>query len=93
MNENDTNDAALLRQVGLGFDIEAFLSGPVGRYLTERAESEINEAVAELCNADPEDPKAIRTIQNRIHRAESFQQWLAEGVQAGMQAEDQLQAQ
>lgn len=93
MNERDEHDAALLRQVGLGFDIEAFLSTPVGIYLTERAESDIKEAVAELCNADPENPKAIREIQNRIHRAESFQQWLAEGVQAGRQAEDQLQAQ
>jgi hypothetical protein len=84
--EGKAAEVALLRTAGLGMDIEAFLGGPVGTYLIRRSEDEIKEAVSDLCRADPDDAKGIRDLQNRIWRAEAFQQWLAEGVQEGYQA-------
>lgn len=80
----------LLKAVDLGFQAEAFLQSDVGRYLVSRAEAQIDEAVELLKNADPEDAKAIRSLQNEIVVAESVQYWLADLIQQGENAQQQL---
>lgn len=77
----------LQRTIAFGLDVEAFVKSPIGVYLADRAESEINDAMEQLKVADPENPKAIRDLQARIWRADSFQRWLAEAIQDGWQAE------
>lgn len=70
----------------LGRETELFLNTPLGGYLIRRTESEIQSGVERLKYADPEDAPRIRQLQSDIRRAESFQNWLAEAVQAGNQA-------
>lgn len=82
--DNDTRE--LQKTIELSFEVEAFLGTSVGKYLIKRAEEDIESAVAELKTVDPENPKAIRTIQSRIQTAEDFQYWLAEAIQAGHNA-------
>lgn len=80
----------LAQEVALGITVEAFLASGIGRYLIARWEAEIEEAVERLKHVDPEDPKAIRELQAQVYRAESLQYWLAEAIQAGISAEDEL---
>ena len=80
----------LLKAVDLGFQAEAFLQSDIGRYLVQRAEAQIEEAVELLKEADPEDPKTIRALQNTIAVAESVQYWLADVIQQGENAQQQL---
>lgn len=83
-------DQDALRRVALGMDIEHFLQGPVGLYIVGRAEQQRAEALDKLAEADPEDPKAIRSIQNQIAIIDSIQQWIADALTDAEQAEKQL---
>lgn len=80
----------LLQQIDLGFQVEAFLQSDIGRYLVERAEAQVEEAVEQLKRADPEDTRRLRAIQHDIHVAEAIQYWLAEAIQAGINAQQEL---
>ena len=76
--------------IDFGFQVEAFLQSQIGEYLIGRAEAEITEAVEELKRVDPNSGDDVRRIQNVIHRAESFQFWLAEAIQSGINAQREL---
>lgn len=86
-----TGTQQLMQEVDLGLQVESFLNGPVGKYLIGRAEDEIAEAVQELKTVVPTDVEKITALQNVVHRAESIQYWLAEAVQAGLNAQQELQ--
>lgn len=73
-----------------GIEVESFLAGPMGRYLTARAHQEVDEALDELKKVDPTDVKKITELQNRVHRGENFDHWLAEAIQEGWAAEEAL---
>lgn len=88
-----SDTTALLKKVEFGLDVQQFLDGKIGKYLVGKAEAEIAEAVEKLKKADPTKPVVITELQNAIHRAESFQYWLAEGMQEGMNAEEALHQQ
>lgn len=77
----------------VGMNAESFLESDVGRYLLGCASQEAAEAYEKLKNADPEDSKTIRQLQNQIWRAESFKQWLEEIINAGRQADQTLRDQ
>ena len=87
-----SEDRELLQRVGLGVEAESFLGSNLGRYLIERAEGERDDAVEDLKEANPDDPKGIRDLQNRIWRAESVQFWLADLINDGRNAMHELQA-
>ena len=74
-------------RIGFGMDVETFMKSPIGRHLTRRANETIFAAHDELAEVDAEDPKAIRTLQNKITAARYFLEWLDEAVTAGEQAE------
>ncbi len=80
----------LFTAVEMGLDAQAFLESRLGKYLVQRAEDERDEAMDELKGADSDSPKLIRSLQNRIWRAEQFQYWIAELIQSGNLAEEQL---
>ncbi|THF55923.1 hypothetical protein [Pseudothauera rhizosphaerae] len=80
-----------LIRVGLMDEAERFLKTNLGRHLVDRAEAERDAAMAELKEADAENPKYIRELQNRIYRAESFQFWLAELITEGRNALHEMQ--
>ena len=80
----------LLQQIDLGFQVEAFLQSDIGRYLVQRAEAQVEESVELLKRAVPEDFASIRAIQHDIKVAESIQYWLADAIQAGINAQAEL---
>jgi hypothetical protein len=89
-------DQELLRDmetVKFGIEVESFLAGPVGRYLTAKAHAEIDEAVEELKRVDATDTSLVQHIQNRIWRAESLDSWLAQAIREGWNAEEHLRNQ
>jgi hypothetical protein len=80
----------LLKTVELGLDVAQFLRSPVGQYLMQKADDERADALADLVDVSPRDPEAIRALQSTIKRADSIQFWLKDAVQAGINAEAQL---
>ena len=85
-----TENSPILQQIDLGFQVEAFLQSDLGRYLVQRAEAQVEEAVEQLKRCSPEDSTQIRAIQHTIQVAESIQYWLAEAIQSGLNAQQQL---
>lgn len=85
-----TENSPILQQIDLGFQVEAFLQSDLGRYLVQRAEAQVEEAVEQLKRCSPEDSAQIRAIQHTIQVAESIQYWLAEAIQSGLNAQQQL---
>ena len=82
MRENEQ----LLRIQALGEEAERFITSPLGKFMIERAEGEVEEAVEALKVIDPSESGEIRILQNKIKTGEDFQYWLAEAVQDGTNA-------
>lgn len=78
------------QSIAFGFQVEAFLQSDIGKYLVARAEEEIADAVEGLKDVDPDSPNVIRALQCRINVAESIQYWLAEAIQCGFNAMQEL---
>lgn len=89
MNTDITSNP-LLKSIDFGFEVEAFLASDIGKYLVTRAEGEIEAAVDLLKHAKPENPDVIRALQHKIHVAEDIQYWLAEAIQSGLNAQQEL---
>jgi hypothetical protein len=88
MSEQEDRELQQIRnQIAFGLDCKVFMESPIGRYLTKRANDEIESAMQELRHADPDSSKTIRDLQNKAYRAESFLQWMGEAVTEGENAE------
>lgn len=74
----------------LGIDAEAFMSTPIGRFINGKAQAELDQAMNELVDADPDDAKANRDIRNRIHVVSMFLNWIGEAIAAGNEAHRNL---
>lgn len=85
-----TDTLERINAIDFGMEAQAFLQGSIGRYLVRRANEEIEAAVEQLKKVPPENSSEIRTLQNIVSRAESIQFWLAEAIQAGALAEQEL---
>lgn len=90
MSQRDSAYDEPLRQIGIGADAEAFVLSPLGKYLIGRSERELEQAVNELKYVQPHDTHTITELQFRIRVAESVPQWLADAIQEGQHAENQL---
>lgn len=77
----------------LGRDAEEFLNSELGRYLLGRAQEEEQEALDKLARISSWRRNRIKELQAEVWRARSVRLWLAEIIQAGRQAETQLQDQ
>ena len=80
----------LYSAVEFGLDVSAFLKSPIGQFLLHKAEEERTDALADLVDASPCDPEQIRALQSIIKRADSLTYWLTDAIQAGKNAEAQL---
>lgn len=80
----------LMAAIARGLDVEAFLVGPVGKYLVLRAEADRGRLLDSLATVDPHDPQAISALQNKIGVLDCWQQWMADAITEGKQAEEQL---
>jgi len=85
MTDND-----LLGVARTGIDAEAFSRSDIGRFLIQKAQSEIDAETAALIDADPSDVKLNTDIRNRIHVAKMFLVWLDEAILVGRHAHDEL---
>lgn len=86
-----SSELELMKRVAMSVEAEQFLGSNLGRYIVERAESERDAAVAGLKEADPENAKLIRELQNRVWRAEEVQFWLADLINDGRNAMHEIQ--
>lgn len=84
-------DAELYRQVEFGIEVQAFLGAPIGQYLLNCIEADRKQALEALADVDPEDAKAIRTLQNTITCVDAVGRWLGNAITAGEAAQKQLE--
>jgi len=76
----------LIAHAELGEEAKNFLQGNLGKYLMGCADQELEQARIDFEGVDPNDPQAIREIQNRAWRAKKFGEWLVELVSNGENA-------
>jgi len=70
-----------------GREVEQFIDeSPIGKYVVERAQADIEAAKTELLTVDPSDVAKIREIQGRAAIANSVRQWLREAITTGRNA-------
>ena len=81
--QEDRELTQIQAQIAFGMDVQAFMRSSIGQYLTAKANTEIEAALQALKTADPEDAKAIRTLQNDAKCAENFLLWMGEAVTEG----------
>ena len=70
----------------LGKQAEDFLGSDLGKYLIKRAEQEASEAIDGLRRIEAHKADEIRSLQTKLWRAESFQQWLGNAIVEGQEA-------
>ena len=80
----------LLKKVEFGIEVEAFLNGPIGKYLLQQSERDVAEATEQLKTVNPTDFGKIVELQSIIRRWEDTEGWLAGIIQEGWHAERQL---
>ncbi|CAB4211921.1 hypothetical protein UFOVP1419_52 [uncultured Caudovirales phage] len=90
MKETDQIMGEMMSVVRFGIEAEAFLASPLGKYLQQRVDAEVVEAVNSLKTVDPCDHAQIVKLQNEIYRAESFSAWLADLITSGWEAEKEI---
>jgi len=74
----------------LGDDAEQFFKTDIGRYVVGVANQEIQDGYVQLEEADPEDSKLIRKVQNKIAQARLAILWLNEVIAMGRQEQQQI---
>lgn len=85
------DNKTLFEAASVGEALDTFQNSKVGIFLYKRAKSQILAGMYELAEANPEDTKSIREIQNKIKVAQNFQSWISEGIMEGMQSYQHLQ--
>jgi hypothetical protein len=85
-------DSDLINIARIGIDAEAFAKSDIGKFLIGKAQAEIENEIALLIDADPDDVKLGRDIRNRIVINQNFLTWLNEAINTGRHCHEQLQA-
>lgn len=80
----------LLNEVELGIETEAFLNGPIGRYLVDQLERNATEAGEKLKEVDAGNAIEIIRLQHSCAFENTIKGILAGLIQQGWQAEDEL---
>lgn len=75
-----------VRAAVFGKEVEQFLETDIGKYLLAQAEEKATRAMQSLKNTAPWNKRRIQKLQNEIHTAEDFIEWLSQAVESGQQA-------
>jgi len=75
----------------MGAEAERFLQSNVGKYMVQRAEALRERGIAYITAVSPTDTAAIIEAQMQIRMADNFQQWIADLLQEGEEAERQVE--
>ncbi len=73
----------LMESASTGEAVKMFLQSELGRNITNRAVQEIDEAMAELVEADADNRALIASIQNRIKVPSMAISWLTDAIAEG----------
>lgn len=73
----------LMESASTGEAVKMFLQSELGRSITNRAVEEIDEAMAELVEADADNRALISSIQNRIKVPSRAISWLTDAIAEG----------
>lgn len=93
MSAQEQRDIEQMRaEVAFGLDVQQFMTTSMGKYLTQRAQIEIDDAKDGLVDVDPEDHRAVRELQNKAKVASMFLEWMGEAVTTGEMAQIEWQA-
>lgn len=80
----------LMNAVQCGLEAEAFLGSYFGRDLLKRVDEDHKDALQKLVEADPEDPKLIRQLQNEVKIPLRALGYIKEIISFGQCADDTL---
>lgn len=89
-DEFDSEDLRLLAQVKLGAEVTQSLGPVLSEYLETRAQGARLRALEKLEKVSPTDSKAIAVLQVEAQSARNALLWLADAVQRGESAEEEL---
>lgn len=90
MSEQDREIQDIRATIEFGMDVKQFMGTNLGRFLQAKANAKIEAARDAMTSVDPEDPKAIRKLQNDVAVGSMFLQWMGEAVTEGENAERQF---
>ena len=81
----------LMESAATGEAARMFLLSDLGKHVANRAADDVEEAIAELCDVDPYDGKAVAALQVRINVAKQAMVYLNEAMTNGEHALRQLE--
>jgi len=87
----EEHDEATFAEAVLGEDAQVFWKSDLGQWVIARSLKESEDATNKLRQADPEDAKVIRDLQNDIKNAEQALIWIDEAIRNGKQAIQELE--
>lgn len=93
MNLEQLDHAELVRRIEFGIEVEHALGQRILRYLTRRAEEHRQAALEQLAHLDPYDEgqrRRINELRLEVAAVDRWQEWLAEAIQVGRQAQEVL---
>jgi len=97
VDQTDLQRAGMLKQVGLGFDAEAFMDSDLGKDFLDVISQRAIEAMDKLKVIKSGDyetlehfSRAVIDLQNEVLRAEQFEEWIVEVVETGRNTEENL---
>jgi len=80
----------LMNTAATGEAAKLFLQSELVRHVTQRAADDIDEAIAKLCEVNPNEAQAIQALQFRINVAKQSVIYLTESMAEGENAMRQL---
>ena len=80
----------LVAEARLGLQTREFLSSPLGRYISGRADKAREEAFEAWTSVNPEDVETIRELQFRARLPSLVMTWLDEAINQANHAEVSL---
>ena len=88
----EIDEQELFGRALFGKQIQQFWDSDVGAYLRTRAQECYTAAIRKLKDCDPTDSKTVARLQAEVWRAESFEDWLSEGIVDGLKSMDLLES-
>ena len=76
----------LMESPAMWLAAKEFMASEFGKHIASKASEEIDEALAQMIDADPEDAKAIRELQTKIKVAQTAVSWLMDTIGEGENA-------
>jgi len=87
---NDSPEDKQRKLAQLGIDAEVFINTPLGEYFLNRVEKMSQNSITDLIDCEPDDIQCNTKHRNQIQVAGLFKIFLAEAVDDGRNAHEQM---